>query len=161
VVIYPVEDYASLSPDAKKTINALKDVLKTQPADVKSGGELPFLPFMNQDPLVVVQAKYFDNGVRYLTKLSQSPSPVTNDGFFYTYQGFSADGKYYVSATLPVKTAALPDSSSLSGADYDKFLKDFSQYLTDLSAKLNKQPPDGFSPNLDTLDEFVQSIQVE
>lgn len=161
VFIFPVAEYSQLSPEAQKRIDALKSVLKTRPADVKSGGVMPFLPFWNAGPVVVVQVKYFDNGVRFVTKFGQDVSPVTNQSLFYTYQGFSSDGKYYIAAILPVSTDLLPDTSNLSGADYDQFIKDFGKYIADLAAKLNGAQPAGFSPNLNLLDDFAQSIQVQ
>ena len=49
-------------------------------------------------------------GIRYLTLYAQYYAPINNHDLFYTYQGLTNDGKYWVSAILPINNPILPDN---------------------------------------------------
>ena len=86
-------------------------------------------------------------------------SAATEAFAFYTFQGLTGDGKYYLAAVLPVSHPELPSTSFLTAEETEK-LGDFQVYLIEASAWLEGQPVESFSPTLSTLDALVQSIAV-
>jgi hypothetical protein len=159
VLVYPRSDFEEISSDAQKEVDRLRDVLQNKPQSVDD--RMPFLPFFNASQVFHAQVKYFDHGVRYLTQYAQDVSPISNDKMFYTYQGITADSRYYISVILPVSSGVLPQVGDLSGDAYDAFAANFANYLNDVRGKLNAAGPGDFSPNLDLLDALSQSITVK
>jgi hypothetical protein len=88
-------------------------------------------------------------------------SPINNQQIFYTFQGLTGDGKFYVAAVLPVFLNGLPsdplDTSNLPL----EFASDYPTYLTGIANQLNLQAPGDYAPDLDTLDALVQSLEVK
>ena len=132
---------------------------------------LPFLPFVNAGQVFHAQMQVvnFQNGsgIRYLTQFDQAPLPINNQEMFYTYQGLSQDGKYFISATFPVSAAFLPaDGSQNSPTPADGVPMDwvnFDNYLIYMDAvtqKINTTDPNAFLPSLPILDALIQSITV-
>lgn len=160
IFLYPAEELASVDENTKKAITDLKALLQTQQA----GEKLPFLPLFNSVQVIHVQVQYLDfksgKGVRFLTQYNQAPLPINNDELFYTFQGLTSDGKYYVTAILPVTLPELP-----SGADVieqqSSVLNDFQGYLSKLTKNLDQQPASNFSPDLSKLDALVSSIEIK
>jgi hypothetical protein len=99
--------------------------------------------------------------VRYLTQFDQAPLPVNNHELIYTYQGLTSDGKYYVAAVLPVNLASLPADEKVDEQDQPKFVNGFLQYLDKVVGTLNQQPASAFTPDLNSLDKMVQSIEIK
>jgi hypothetical protein len=100
-------------------------------------------------------------GVRFVTFYAQNPAPVTNDGLFYTFQGLSADEKYYVTIFWHIRTDKLPDTlKDANIQDQDAFIKQYEQYLKDTEALLHGLASNDFTPDLALLDDLAQSIQV-
>lgn len=83
-------------------------------------------------------------GVRFITRYTQEHTPTTNEDIFYTFQGLSADGRYYISVFHPVTVARLPDTP----------------FLDQSTAFIEHADPRSFNPELDTLDRLVQSIRI-
>jgi hypothetical protein len=161
VVVFPAADYAALSADAASQIALLQALLVERPAI--PGGPLPYLPLVNAAQVLASQPAYlaFQNGagMRYLTALAQEVIPVTNRALFYTFQGLTDDGAYYVAAFFPLTTAALPDTIEVT--DWDGFNAGFSGYLAETRALLADLEPAAFTPNLSLLDLAVTSLRVE
>jgi hypothetical protein len=160
VFVYPVAELAKYSEGAAKIAADLAVLLQSkQPAD-----HLPFLPLFNATQVLHAQVQFLDfkngKGVRFLTQFDQAPLPVNNRELFYTFQGLTKDGKYYVAAVLPVTHPDLPATDKLSAEDAAK-LGDFPAYLTKTAAWLEQQPADQFSPGLAKLDALIQSIEVK
>jgi len=164
ILLYPVKDFQQISDQAAKVIEELRQVLATRPSVAPEQG-LPFLPFWNAAQLLRTKIAYLDfangSGVRYLTQYGQDAAPINNTYLFYTFQGLTADGKYYISAILPAANPILPpDNSIIPGGDYGKFTDNFAGYLKDIEFALNSQPDDSFQPHLTLLDNLVKSIKV-
>lgn len=163
VAVYPVAEFAALSEQAKDQVIALQNLLAAKPQDLS--GQLPFLPLMNGVQQMHARVKYQSfaggAGVSYLTQYSQGIVPVNSAGLFYTFQGLTADGKYYVSAVLPVSNATLPATADAMPKDrFDALAADFQGYLKDMTATLSSAAGSDFTPALSDLDALVQSIQV-
>ena len=164
ILIFPVIDYQSMSGEAAKVIDALRQVIAVHPQTFSKDG-LPFLPMWNAGQIMHTKVAYFTfsngTGVRYLTMYAQNFAPVNNNYLFYTYQGLTSDGKYYISAILPVTNAILPpDDSSVPGGDFQKFSDNFPTYIADMQGKLDAQPEDAFVPSLTLLDNMIKSIAI-
>lgn len=73
---------------------------------------LPFLPWVNMKQAFCAQPQLIEfaggKGIRYITYYTQGPNPVLDGQVFYTFQGLTQDGQYYVSALFPVQTGIFP-----------------------------------------------------
>jgi hypothetical protein len=154
-------------------MQAFKDLLETgvdparcaQPIPVEPA--LPFLPWINREQTLCAQPEIVEfaggRGVRYLSYYSQGPNPVLDREVFYTFQGLSNDGQFYVSAFFPVATGIFPTEPpacpQCSEPGYDPFAE-WSAVLAEQLVQLNAQPADQFTPSLTVLDELIQSIQI-
>ncbi len=169
--IYPAELYARFDAIIVKQIDGMKNVLASGASDQAS---LPFLPIYNAGQVFHAQFKIIPfqsgNGYRFLSKIAQDASPVTNQSLLYIYQALSSDGQYVISLVLPVQSVILPESldklttpaggvnaPDLNDPDYGNKYK---AYIDQVSQALTNQPADKFTPNLDTLDQLVGSINL-
>ncbi len=126
---------------------------------------LPFLPWVNSGQMLRSHAQYVEiagvgSGIRYVSRHSQEADHLTDRQLFYTFQGITTDGAYYVSAVFPVKTGVLPEEVDTSGIDWDNFAANYSEhYLPEIIARINSLSDDAFNPSLTTLDTLIQSIE--
>ena len=164
VVVYPVRDFAAVNAEASDRMAALRQLLQEKPADPE--GPLPLLPLVNATQQFHAGLQYLafpgGHGVRYLTQLGQGPAPVNNAELFYTFQGLTDDGKYYVAAVLPVTHPRLPaNADSVPEADRPGMGEAYQSYLSGIESTLAAQGDAAFVPGLPALDALAQSIQVE
>ncbi len=160
ITVYPAAEYAALSPDARQQMDALRSLLAQQPASV--AGKLPFLPPWNAGQLMHARLGYLSfkngSGVRYLTQYAQDTSPINGYDMFYTFQGLTGDGKYYISIILPVSNPVLPARDA--AAQNPLFTSNYTGYLQEVQNQLEAQPPASFAPDLSLLDGLVQSVEI-
>ncbi len=164
ILIWPVTDYEKVSDSAAKEIADLRQVIAVHPQTFPNNS-LPFLPTWNAAQVFYAKVSYFPfsngQGVRYLTMYAQNFATVNNKVLFYTYQGLTSDGKYYISAILPVTNAILPPDQSIPGGDFEKFSQNIKTYIADMQVKLDAQPDEAFIPSLTLLDDMVKSISIK
>lgn len=162
--IYPVAQYTALLPDhIPSQVAALQTLLAGGATGETS---LPFLPVFNAAQ--VFHAQYLvipfvnGGGIRFLTEYAQYYAPVNNTDLFYTYQGLTADGQFWVSATLPVNLPGLPADAANppGGVTWEEFSNTYTPYITDMIAQLNSQPAGAYTPSLAALDALVASITI-
>lgn len=163
ILVIPAADYANLSPAAAGIIDNLRVLLQTRPVELSSQESLPFLPIWNAAQMLQSNIQYLDfqngSGVRFLTQYGQDAYPVHSGALFYTFQGLTSDGRFYVAAILPTGNPALPDPA---GVNMDQaFYDNFQQYIQDSEAQLNALPAESFIPDLNTLDKLIQSIVID
>lgn len=163
VRVYPTDALQDLDPAIAREILGLKTLLQVKPPTFAE--TVPVLPIFNAQQILHPQLKYvsFKNGegVRFITFYAQDPSPITNDGLFYTFQGLSADGKYYITAFFPIRTDKLPNTYQDAGIqDATAWMEQYKSYLEDTNGMLNLLDANAFTPNLDLLDQLVASLQV-
>ena len=161
--VYPVDEYRAISPYVSDSIDDLVRVLDNQaPIGMMSG--MPFLPIFPAAQFFAAQVEYFDfqngRGVRYLTMYGQGLSPVDNRNLFYTYQGITNDGSYYVSAILPVSHTALPDNGDDEVDDWEALAENWETYISEITQWLDLQEHASFTPNLSMLDLMMASFQI-
>jgi len=158
---FPVDIYRAASEEADQMITALEQLLRERPADL--GVDLPFLPAWNAGSLGTAKAAYLDfqsgSGLRYITQYGQNSWPFYNQGMFYTYQGLTADGRFYISAILPLTHKTLDQYDNYQPPD--NFYDIVDQLIRDQIAVLNSELGNSFTPAIDELDAMMQSILVE
>ena len=101
--------------------------------------------------------------MRYLSYFSQGPNPVLDQQVFYTFQGLTDDGQFYVAAFFPVQTGIFPsdppDCSKCGEPNYDPFVE-WETIMAEQLNQLNSQAEDDFAPSLIVLDDTIKSIQI-
>jgi hypothetical protein len=123
---------------------------------------LPFLPWLNSKQTFCAQPQILNfesgKGLRYLTFYSQGVDPALDSWIFYTFQGLSDDGKFYISASFPVATGIFPNEPPKDQIFPDQA---FIDTMKEQVVQLNAQAPDRFEPSLSMLDALVGSIRIE
>jgi hypothetical protein len=166
--VYPVQNFAYYNAEADRAqLQALIDSFG-QPLDAYTGlfdsEPLSFLPVVNAAQVFRAQPAYLTfggerggseggRGVRYLTHYAQGLVPLTQREVWYTFQGLTENGSYYVSVILPVRIGDLPVD-----APDDFNMDDFEAYLAETFATINTTTD--IQPSLEALDRLVNSIAV-
>lgn len=164
VNVYRTEDWTKLDPATARTVQALKDLLAAKPADF--GKELPLVPPVAAQQVFHAQTKYIDfqngTGVGFVSYYAQGLSPVLANQIFYTFQGLTNDGKYYVTVFYPITTRLLPTDpkAALGGMSDADWIKNYPQYLDKLVKDLNGLVPAAYTPDLTLIEQMIQSINV-
>ncbi|MCQ3939074.1 MAG: hypothetical protein DPW18_18825 [Chloroflexi bacterium] len=167
IFIYPAGEFEQVNEGAAQIIGELRALLANPGAPLPAN--LPFLPLFNAGQVFHSNEKFlsFQNGsgIRYLTQFGQDISPVNNHSLFYTFQGLTNDGAYYISAILPVNAAFLVEFPSPEypvpegGIPFDWENYEAAQaYFDAVTQKLNTTPDDAFSPSIQSLDALIQSL---
>ena len=163
VHVYPVAEYVEVIPQVEAVAQALRSILD-DPARLEAAGALPLLPVGDARQAITVQRSVLriENGhaLRFLTQLDQGPNPITNDTIFYTVQGLSDDGQWYVAAFFPVTTTALDGAAQSFSADVEA-AGGISGYLAEIARRLEALRADDFEPDLDALDRMFETLRVE
>jgi hypothetical protein len=162
ILIFPLAELADMSPMVQEKIETLRGLLAERgPAPA---GELPLLPPTNSAQVFHAQAQYLDSGnlhgLRFISQHSQDPQPIMlSQEVFYTFQGLTDDGAYYVAIFYPLTTAALPDTIEIQ--DWQAFHANYDTYLAETTAVLDQLAATGFRPELSLLDALVTSLRIE
>lgn len=160
IMIYPVEEFRTMSEPARSQIEALQSLLESRPSEIKN--EIPRLPLINAAQVFHTQDKYLDfqngSGIRFVTQYSQEAVPIVNQYLFYSFQGLTQDGAYYVSAQFPITAAGLSDEPVIE--NWDAFFAGYQDYLAQTVNDLNALPSDEFEPDLELIDSVIQSLVV-
>lgn len=160
ILIYPTQEFRTMSELAKAEIEELQSLLETRPPAPEN--EIPLLPLINAAQVFHAQVKYLDfqngSGVRFVTQYSQDMGPITNQNVFYTFQGLTQDGAYYVAAYFPITADGLSDEPIIE--DWDAFAAGYQDYLAETINHLDALSAQEFEPDLDILDDVIQSLVV-
>ena len=162
IMIYPVNEYKTLNPQVADIITSLQQYIANKP-NIPSGA-IPFLPVWNAAQLFSLAPAFisFQNGqgIRFLAEYGQYSAPVNNRDLFYTFQGITNDGNYYVSAILPVTHPSLPVDYQVDAVLQSQIDANYDAYLAGVLPPLAAQPTDSFTPNLSLLDAMIVSLKV-
>jgi len=165
ISFFSVQDYTALLPDhVPGLVTDLQALISGGLPGTKS---LPFLPVFNAAQTFHSNYVHFPfltgNGIRYLTLFAQYAAPINNHDLFYTYQGLTTDGKYWVSAILPVNNPILPDNADNppGGQTWEQFTNNYQVYQADMITQLEAQTPDSFTPSLNALDGMISTITIQ
>ena len=160
VMLFPVADYEAVGGDmVSGTVEQMQSLLAGSTA-LASAESLPYLPLANAHQVFHAQVTRLSfsggDGIRYLTAFAQGPWPLSESEIFYTYQGMTADGQYYLSMQFPVRSNILPETPDASTVDPATFQSQLDQTVGQLDALA----PGQFTPDLQTLDALVESILI-
>ena len=169
IYVYPVDEYIQMNKDVATLVNQLKTITSSQGQPLPEN--LPFLPTFNAAQVFHSneQVQKFQNGtgIRFLTQYAQAPYPVNNNSLFYTFQGLTNDGAYYISAILPINAAFLsPDGNPntplpADGVPFDwNNFENIPAHFELVKQKLNATDPNAFTPSLTNLDTMIQSVRI-
>lgn len=159
IYVYPIAEYIAMNDSVAEMIGKLQSINAnpTQPLPER----LPYLPTWNAGPMFYSNhgEVNFQNGtgIRYITEHSQFPHLITNNGMFYTFQGITNDGLYYVSAVLPINIEFLNGYPTPTDQGDFVFIENEVKKMTD---QLNNSSPESFTPSITALDALIQSITV-
>lgn len=166
VLIYPVNRYSELLPVVLP--GRVSDLEKLISSGASSSQELPFLP-----PLPMVQTftshesvLSFNGGqgARFITDYNEADHPLSNRTIFYTFQGLTDDGVYWVAVTLPISSSILPADADFrtlpEGYTIETWNQTYGSYVSDVKDALQSQAPGSFTPTISSLDRLVESITV-
>ena len=160
IYIYPAAAMSAQNPIAQGRIAELQNWLNAPPTNsMDQNLAIPFLPLFNAAQVMHTQVKYLDfqngKGVRFLTMYSQGLMPADNAGVFYTFQGITDDGAYYVAIIMPVS------HPSLDGDPGTAFMDDPLNYMNGVAEQLDRQASNTFTPDLTVFDALVESITIQ
>ncbi len=168
IYVYPVNEYLQINEGMAEPFNTLKGIIAGQPVPEN----IPFLPAFNAAQIFHSNEQILSfqggKGIRFLAQYGQDVSPINNQAIFYTFQGMTDDGAYYVSAILPVNAPFLaadsnPDSPlPPDGIPFDwQNFENITQHFDLVKQKLNAADSTDFNPALTSLDGLIQSIQIK
>ena len=150
-----------MSELARAEIETLQSLLETRPPAPEN--EIPLLPLINAAQVFHTQVKYLDfqngRGVRFITQYSQDVAPVTNQNIFYSFQGLTQDGAYYVAAYFPIAADGLSDELEIE--DWEAFNAGYQDYLSETVSHLDALSSHEFEPDLALPDSVIQSLVVD
>jgi len=161
--VYPTADYAAMEDRIPQVVAELFGAIGLQ-TQAGVNTNLAFLPFWNAAQMFTASSSYFDfqsgSGVRYLTMFGQAFYPIDNHYLFYTYQGVTSDGAYYVSAIMPVSNPALPERGEDTITDWNAFADNWNAYIFQAVGLLQGYTPNSFTPQLPMLDAMMASLSI-
>jgi hypothetical protein len=162
IMVFPVNEFISINPGSANIITKLQQYIANKPNI--PAGSIPFLPGWNAAQLFQVSPAFlsFQNGegIRFLAEYGQYSAPVNNTDLFYTFQGITNDGNYYISVILPITHPSLPPDYQVDAALQAQINTNYDIYLAGILPTLAAQPLDSFTPNISLLDAMIQSMKV-
>lgn len=157
--IYRRADFEAVNPNMAERLSALQAALAAQPVD---GAGLVVPDQFNAGQLFQSNLSYLEfqngSGARWLSQYGQALFPIGFPSLFYTFQGFTTDGVYFISLILPIDHPVLPPAESVPLDD--AFYNNYDNYASETRNLLNSQSDSSFMPSLELLDQLVESITV-
>lgn len=157
--IYSVADFSAINENVSNALVDLQGALNSQPLvstdlrvpDIFNAGQLYHSNLKDME---------FQNGygARWLSQYGQAYFPIGWPNLFYTFQGFTDDGLYYVSIILPVTHPSLPDADTVTLDD--AFYENIASYTEGIQLQLEVESDNSFMPSLVLLDQLVASLLV-
>lgn len=167
VVVYPASPFRELFVKAGQGKGNPVDVLRAllRKGTAKVPGEIPILPPADAGQVLKARVKLLPfhggKGFAFVTAYAQADLPVANDALFYTFQGPTDDGRYWVAVYYPVTASVLRKTvrDSPEAQDSKTFEAHFQTYLKKTVRAL-EGPKTVYTPDLGKLDALVRSIEI-
>jgi hypothetical protein len=163
ISVFPVQGYSGLLPDVVgPDVSALQALIAGgAPGDT----DIPILPVQNARQLFLAQyaVDQFPNGsgVRYITQYAQAYVPINNHELFFSFQGLTSDGKYWISIIVPISHPSLWDTEGdPSNSIWTAINDNPDAYYAQIAADLNSKLPRSFVPTIVLLDALINSITI-
>jgi hypothetical protein len=168
IYVIPVANFENFNESGPAEISKLQTLLAEKPDlySIPRDEALPLMPIFNAAQVIHAQPQYinFQNGtgVRYLTQYDQAVNLINNNLLFYTFQGLTNDGLYYIAITMPVAHADLPSGTEPYSDEQNAILagEGYDEYIEGVIAMLNAADGGQFTPDLALLDQLVNSLTV-
>ena len=134
---------------------------------------LPFLPPQMAQQVFHARESYLEfqngSGIAFLSEFAQYSAPANNQDLFYTYQALTTDGKYWISAILPVSANFVqdtPNSATSRKTGFPVFtdptdVTAVKEYYAAVTALMKSVEASAYTPEITCLDVFLQSLKVE
>lgn len=107
-------------------------------------------------------------GVFFLTQWDRETTQLSNDGLEYAFQGITNDGRYWIYGEFSITAPFLPNGEEpevMAWNEKNYLLphrsKKYQEYLRPVLAKLEALPANEFQPNLELLEQLIQSLEVK
>jgi len=169
LAVEPVAGQEQLTPEAGETFQLLHNALAAKPGSFeKCAPQIPLITFYHEcsHQEFAANVGYLDflngSGMRFVSVYAiQDLAPVNNDNLVYIFQGFTADGQYYLTGEFQVDNELLalagdsiPDEvyTDMEGTIMREFFKGFEASLTGAEAL--------YEPSLESIDQIFSSIKV-
>jgi hypothetical protein len=137
----------------------------TTPGEFGFGQPLPFVLDGSAGQAIHAVPHYVDTpdlaGIAYLTAFRQDTFPFAADEFWYTFQGLSPDGSWYVAVDFRVEAEMFPTKVGQQQAKRISTLKQWLRYQDQSLQKLDGASPDAFTPPLEAVDALIASVTFE
>ena len=158
----------------KKESDALRKVLKDP--TYRLDGDIPHLPFEDVAANFYVKVREFDfqngDGVLFVTHWEHGVDFISNRNLLYRFEGLTADGKFYVTAEMPVSVGFLPDNPSEFEGYTEKDLTDLmansngatakhEAYIKSIATRLEKLNSNDYSPALEKFEAVISSLSIK
>ena len=139
----------------------LRMLLENPGFDLQAEEYLPFLPPFKANQMFHVLEQRLESehtmAIRYLTLYSQAYVAIDDYNVFYTFQGLSKDGKYYIAAVLPINSSLLSDTQA-TNEELDQISKYYPAYIHGMRDMLTTQNGGVLTPRLEALDAMMLSL---
>jgi len=134
----------------------------TAPGEGGASLPLPFVLDGSAAQAIDARAQYIDTpdltGIAYLTVFRQDLYPFAAGDFWYTFQGLSADGEWYVAVDFQVEAGMFPAKVSQKDVKRVRTAKRWIAYQEQSVQTLDAAAADAFTPPLTSIDDLVKSI---
>lgn len=161
IYVYAIDKLINGKMVGATNATELQSLLSDPAYDLQSAKSLPFLPAFNAGQIFHVLEQRLDSehnsGIRYLTLYAQAFVGVDNYDIFYTYQGISADGRYYIAAILPINSTLL-SNEELTQAEMETVAGDYLGYIAGMKDLLITDEGASLTPTLAALDAMMMSL---
>jgi len=160
ISVFPIEQFSQLLPDpVNGDVKAMQNLIA---GAVPSSGELPLLPPQYANQLFFAQyiVVPFHNGKGYycVTMFAQADYPANNHDIFFSYQGMTMDGKYWISIILPISHPNLPQNGDNPP---QLFYSNKHDYYSQITSQLNDEETKSFVPSILKLNTLIKSIMIQ
>jgi hypothetical protein len=163
--IYPVADIAGY-PQPSKNLAQLQKILTNRPdlspyMQASHTAPLPWAPLPEAGQVLRARVHYIDapqlSGIAYVAAWAQDTSTFGAGDFWYTVQGLSSDGVWYVSVDVVINASMFPATAPYDPSIYASE-RAYEAYIDQSVAKLNNAGPRKFSPSLTAVNDLVNSM---
>ncbi len=160
-------------PMATQQLERLRQLLTERPDPSTLGSidedaitEMPYLPIGEAAQAIAARIQYVDtpelSGLAYVTGFRQDTFPFARNDLWYTFQGLSTDGRWYVAVSWVLRAQGFPARiSNAEARRVGRNARTWRRYVEQTVATLGAAQPTDFRPSLDTLDALVRSIDFD
>jgi len=164
ISVLPIQPYIELLPDVvNPDVSALQALIA---GGAPGSSDLPILPVQNAHQLFLAQYAVLQfqsgSGVGYITQYAQAYVPINNHELFFSFQGITSDGKYWVSIIVPISHPSLwENEGDPSNTIWTTINDNPDAYYSQMAADLNEKLPRSFVPTILLLDTLIKSISIQ